>query len=158
MRIQRVPASRLDQPERRARRRSRASNARVTAARGPRDRRSRNEWVVRALLAAYERRQPEEVRQLFSPAARIHVEPPSEAAGDYLGLDGAVEWLRRVEADLGPGVRMSVHDLLASATHVVVLYDLHPARGTRPLRRVGVYHVSRDRIRDLTITAGPSND
>jgi hypothetical protein len=50
-----------------------------------------------------------------------------------------------------------VHDVLASATHVVVLYDLREGDGSAG-RRVGVYHVSRNLIRDLTITAGPTND
>jgi len=96
------------------------------------------------------------VRRLFSPSARIHVEAPCEAAGDYVGLDGALEWLGRVEAEKGPNVRMTLHDVLASSTHVVVLYDLHAGDGSTA-RRVGVYHVSRNLIRDLTITAGPTN-
>ncbi len=158
MRIQRVPASRLDQPDAQARAPSRAPASLARKARLPRDRRSRNERLVRAVLDAYERRKPEEVRRLFSPEARIHVEEPVEAAGDYVGLDGALEWLGRVEVLKGPGVRTTVHDILSSPEHVVVLYDLHPGTGGRALRRVGVCHVSRNLIRDLTITAGPTND
>ena len=156
MRIQRVPASRMDQPETQARRQSRAPASRARTGRVPRDPRTRNERIVRAVLDAYQRRQPDEVRRLFSPSARIHVEAPLEAAGDYVGLDGALEWLGRVEAEKGPNVRMTVHDVLASATHVVVLYDVH-ADDRSTVRRVGVYHVSRNLIRDLTITAGPTN-
>ena len=157
MRIQRVPASRMDQPEAQARSRPRAVRPRGRPGRVPRDPRTRNERLVRAVLDAYQRRQPDDVRRLFSPSARIHVEAPLEAAGDYTGLDGALEWLGRVEAEKGPDVRMDVHDVAASATHVVVLYDLHAGNGS-PGRRVGVYHVSRNLIRDLTITAGASND
>jgi hypothetical protein len=157
MRIERVPASRMDQPESKVRKRSRGAGARARTGRAPRDPRTRNERLVRAVLDAYQRRQPDEVRRLFSPSARIHVEAPLEAAGDYVGLDGAVEWLRRVEAEKGPNLRITVHDVAASATHVVVLYDLYAGNG-RLGRRVGVYHVSRNLIRDLTITAGPTND
>jgi hypothetical protein len=154
MRIQRVPASRLDQPRAPVPLGKRST----PGIRVPGDRPGRNERLVRAVLDAYQRRQPEEVRRLFSPAAHIHVEAPCEAAGDYVGVDGALEWLGRVEEELGPNVHMTVHDVLASPTHVVVLYDVFTAGKDTPLRRVGVYHVSRNRIRDLTITAGPTND
>jgi ketosteroid isomerase-like protein len=152
MRIQQVPASRLDRPEAPAR----TGRPRTSSGRAPRDRRTRNERVVRAVLDAYARRQPGEVRTLFSPDAHIHVEPPVEAPGDYVGLDGALEWLGRVEAAYGADLRMTVHDVLASTNHVVVLYELNTSAG-RPARRVGVYHVSRGRIHDLTVTAGPEN-
>ena len=130
MRIQRVPASRMDQPE------AQVSTGRSLSSRGgaPRDRRARNARVVGAVLEAYSRRKPEEVRRLFSPSARIHVEPPCEGAGDYDGLDGALEWLGRVEREKGPNIRMTVHDLLASPDHVVVLYDVHGGDSYRARR------------------------
>ena len=156
MRIQRVPASRLDDPEP-SRRRSAARRSSRGATGGPRDARSRNERVVRNGLGAYERRDPGAVRQLFSPSTRIHVEEPVEAAGDYTGLDGAVQWLLAVEQEYGPGMQLATHDVLATSQHVVVLYEVRSAReNVTPLRRVAVYHVRRGRIQDLTITAGPA--
>jgi ketosteroid isomerase-like protein len=109
-----------------------------------------NVAVIRALFAANARRDEDALRRLLDPDVVYHVPGTNRASGHHRGHDGLLAFFAMTREAEGANEHFvaELHDITASADHVVVLARGLETRADRRLawRMAIVFHLSGGRV------------
>jgi len=101
------------------------------------------EAVVRRMVDALQRADPEAIAALLADDVVYHFPGRSAVAGTYQGRDAVMGLFRSFGQLLGGPPALRAHDVVASEAHVVELATHSAARGGRPYEwhAVRIYHI-----------------
>ena len=113
--------------------------------------------VVRRAYEAFSRGDMDALRtEAFAPDVQWHQGGKSQISGDYSGVDAVLNFFQKLFQLTDGTFRATVHDLLASDQHVVVLGTIEGQRGGRSVSNGNycqVFHMRNGRAAEVWVTA-----